>query len=68
MNNELISAMIADPNDIVWGRKGIVEVLNMNMPRVDYLVREGRLPVHRFGDRIVASRRALLAAVFGEAA
>ncbi len=68
MNNEPISAAIADPSDIVWGRRGIAQVLNISLSRIDYLVREDRLPVRRFGDRIVASRRALLQAVLGSEA
>ncbi len=63
MTDKYTPSAAADSSDVVWGARGVGEVINAPVSRVNYMIRTGKLPVRRFGDRIVASRRELLAAV-----
>jgi hypothetical protein len=52
-------------SDIVWGANQIAPVVNLTPSQVRYLVRMDLLPVTWVGNRMVGSKRKLLAAVGG---
>lgn len=58
----------ATSDDIVWEVKNIAKVIRRTERQTFHLLSTGQLPARQIGNRWVASRKKLLAAVLGEAA
>ena len=54
-----------DAEDIVWGMREIAAAIRCNEKQAEHLRRLGKLPIRKVGGRLVASRRALHAALVG---
>ncbi|CAA0096921.1 Uncharacterised protein [Starkeya nomas] len=54
--------------DLVWGVKEIAKLLGRTERQTFHMLNSGHLPANKIGERWVASRKKLLAAVLGEAA
>lgn len=55
------------PSDLVWGAKNIAKVINRTPRQAYYMLKSGKLPHKRFGNRVAVSRAALLRAFEVEA-
>ena len=63
-----IAQSATESADLLWGAGAIAEAINLPVRATFHLLENGRLPARKVGKRWVASRRALIDALTGEAA
>lgn len=62
---------MADDNedlDLLWGIEAISKVIGRGYQQTSYMLRTGKLPAQRVGERWVASRKKIVEFFMGEAA
>ena len=72
MQTETVGAasppLVPSTDDIVWEVKNIALVIGRTERQTFHMLSAGHLPAKKIGEKWVASRRKLLAAVLGETA
>lgn len=54
-----------ESDDICWGLREIAKAIRCTERQTEHLRKSGVLPVRKVGGRVVASRKALIAAIIG---
>lgn len=54
--------------DLLWGAEEISKVIGRTVTQTQYLLRTGKLPAKRVGERYVASKQKLIAYLLEDAA
>jgi hypothetical protein len=55
-----LQQQLAASDDLLWGTQAIADFVGLSLSEVQYLIREGRLPIGRLGPKtLFASKRQL---------